>query len=134
MASGWSPSTWRAQFVLHASERPSTDGRHFRDRAEQDVGRLSDIWGESEVLARQAEAERAARTKALVVTLGPSAYVELQPSRALEALAQEPGAEPDSSPLPADQEHLHVVLDEPMRLNLDPARNRPADRLTHGRH
>lgn len=65
---------------------------------------LTAIWGESEVLARQAEPERAARTKALVVTLGPSAYVELQPSGALEALAQEPGAEPDSSPLPVDQE------------------------------
>jgi hypothetical protein len=42
---------------------------------------------EPEILAREAEAERAARTKPLVVTLGASADVKLQASRALEAMA-----------------------------------------------
>jgi hypothetical protein len=56
-----------------------------------------DLFGvraiQPEILAREAKAERAACTKPLVVTLGPSADVQLQASRTLEAIAQQPGSE-----------------------------------------
>ena len=52
--------------------------RHSRPEPQLDAG---DLFGvrviEPEILAREAEAERAARTKPLVVTLGSGADVEL---------------------------------------------------------
>ena len=67
---------------------------------------------EPEGVARESKTERATRAKALVVTLGPGAYVEPQTSGALEALTQQPGAELASAPFPVDQQHRNVGLDD----------------------
>ena len=74
---------------------------------------------QAEIIAREAITERAARANVLVVTLGPAADVELQPSGALETLAQQPGSEPASAPFPIDQEHRDVGLDDAVGLHLD---------------
>ena len=62
--------------------------------------------------AREAEAERAARTKPLVVTLGASADVQMDPSCTLEALAQQPGSDPCSARTPGDQKHRNMGLND----------------------
>jgi hypothetical protein len=98
----------------------------------------ADLFGvraiEPEILAREAEAERAARTKPLVVTLGSSAHVQLQASRTLEAMAQQPGSEADSTRVSGDQKHRNMGLNEAIGLDLDRTDEMPTGSRDQRRH
>ena len=76
----------------------------------------------------------AARTKPLVVPLGPSADVQLQSSRTLEAMAQQPGSEADSTRVPGDQKHRNMGLNEPIGLDLERTDEMPTGDRNQRRH
>ena len=98
----------------------------------------ADLFGvraiEPEILAREAETERAARTKPLVVTLGSSAHVQPQASRTLKAMAQQPGSEADSTRVPGDQKHRNMGLNEAIGLDLERTHEMPTGDRNQRRH
>ena len=109
--------------------------KHSRPEPQLDAGDLVGVRAiEPEILAREAEAERAARTKPLVVPLGPSADVQLQSSRTLEAMAQQPGSEADSTRVPGDQKHRNMGLNEPIGLDLERTDEMPTGDRNQRRH
>jgi hypothetical protein len=76
--------------LADAARRSGNDGDERHERQSRTTSRPWARAPQPEVLAREAKAERAARTQALVITLGAGADVELQPSRALQGITQEP--------------------------------------------